>query len=171
MPKTSGGDAESKRKSAEEATEEPQEEPVIRDKRASRKGLGLDDEPEASPPEREEEPTAEEPEESKAAEPPEEPTAEPSTEAPGEPASVYGMLALFFQMLSQQAWVSLGVRADPYTNQLAQNLEEAELAIDTLAYLREKMSARLSPDELRMAEGELSNLRINFVQRRSKPEA
>jgi hypothetical protein len=181
MPKPKDGNDEPKRRRRKQAkrTEKPvEEEPVVvRDKRAPRDGLGMDDEAdetkaepveekataaeEAAEPEPEAQP--EEP-----AEEPEPPEAEPAPEGPQEPASVYGMLALFFQMLSQQAWVSLGVRADPYTSQLAANLEEAELAIDTLGYLQKKMAGKLSDDEARMVEGELANLRINFVQRRSQ---
>jgi len=166
MPKSKGGEEKpsghSKRTAKPEEERAAEEPVIITDKRASREGLGLDEtapepQPQEAPPlETEEAPEA----------PPDAGGAKPSAE----PASVYGILALFFQMLVGQAWVALGIRADPYTNDLRPNLEEAAVAIDTAAFVRERLAGQLSPDEKRLMDTELSNLRINFVRRKANPE-
>ncbi len=169
-------------------TEAPKEEEVkVTDKRASRQGLGLDAEeperaaaeaadtaeaPEAPPqPEQREEPAKPEPE--PPAETPEEVAPEEAAEeeaVPREPVSVYDALRWCMGIMTQQAWQHLGLRADPATGTAKEDLEQAEIAIDTLGFMYQRVLRDAQDDEKRALETELANLRLNFARIHSSRE-
>jgi hypothetical protein len=76
---------------------------------------------------------------------------------------VYGLLRFFLGLLAQQAWVALGVQAAG--GELRPNLPEAKVAIDTLAFMAEKLAADLDASEKRELDTLLANLRVNYIQR------
>ncbi len=113
-----------------------------------------DEAPETEQPEAEPEP----------AEPEEVPTAEP-TEATLPPVTVPDLLTSFCAMLIGQGWQKLGLVVDPATGDIAQDLEQARLAIDSLAALADQLGEHLTDEEKRELDAALANLRLNYVQR------
>jgi hypothetical protein len=75
----------------------------------------------------------------------------------------------FFVMQNQMtAMIYLGKVVHPATGQLERNLDGARLTIDILGMLEEKTRGNLTPDEARLLEQTLTNLRLNFVDEMRK---
>lgn len=110
-------------------------------------------------------PETEQPEaEPELAESEEAPTAEP-TEAKLPPVTVPDLLTSFCAMLIGQGWQKLGLVVDPATGDIAQDLEQARLAIDSLAALADQLGEHLTDEAKRELDAALANLRLNYVQR------
>ena len=77
---------------------------------------------------------------------------------------VFGVLRFCVSLLTQQAWLALGVLAPP-GGETKENLPEAKIAIDTLAVIVEGLTPDLDDDEKRELDGVLANLRANYVAR------
>lgn len=71
-------------------------------------------------------------------------------------------------LLATSAWQAMGLIPDPATNRIESNLDDARLAIDATAGLIDHLRPRLSDPERRELENLLANLRLNFVQQKSK---
>ena len=96
------------------------------------------------------------------------PTAEPERyEDALPPVTVPEMLKTFCSVLVGQGWQKLGLVMDPTTGDVAEDLEQARLAIDTLGVLIDKLEGHLTPEEKREFDAAIANLQINFVQRRN----
>lgn len=99
-----------------------------------------------------------------------EPEPEPAPEPEGpEPRSlaevgVFGILRFTTSLLVQQAWVDLGIQALPGT-EATENLPAARVAIDTLAFVVDKLQPDLDADEKQELGAMLANLRVNYIQR------
>jgi len=78
---------------------------------------------------------------------------------------VYALLRLALDLFIQQAWIDLGIVAPPGTSETRQNLDQARVSIDTIAFLLDKLRQVASAEEAREVELVLTNLRINFAQR------
>lgn len=78
--------------------------------------------------------------------------------------NVSAVLRMTLGLLSDKAWISLGLYPDPITNQVQKNLPEARRAIDAVADLVKHVEVDAEPEEKRELQVLLSNLRINFVQ-------
>ena len=77
---------------------------------------------------------------------------------------------LFMQLLYMfhtSAMQGLGKIADP-TGQLNRNLEYVSQTIDLIAMLKEKTKGNISEDIEKMLDGMLSDLRLNYVDEKSK---
>ena len=77
---------------------------------------------------------------------------------------------LFMQLLYMfhtSAMQGLGKIADP-TGQLNRNLEYVSQTIDLMAMLKEKTKGNISEDIQKMFDGMLSDLRLNYVDEKSK---
>ena len=77
---------------------------------------------------------------------------------------------LFMQLLYMfhtSAMQGLGKIADP-TGQLNRNLEYVSQTIDLMAMLKEKTKGNISEDIEKMLDGMLSDLRLNYVDEKSK---
>jgi hypothetical protein len=70
----------------------------------------------------------------------------------------------FIGDLANQALTALGVYPDPMTRTRQVSLEQARYIIDVLRILKEKTKGNLSPDELRVVDGLLYELQIQFVE-------
>jgi hypothetical protein len=77
------------------------------------------------------------------------------------PASV----GVLISSLATQALMSLGDYPNPVTKKAETKLDEAKFHIDMLGVLEEKTKGHLSPDEARMLEGILFDLRMRFVEK------
>jgi Domain of unknown function (DUF1844) len=70
----------------------------------------------------------------------------------------------FLTTLATNAAASLGAMPHPVTGQRAVDLETGKYWIDTLTMLREKTEGNLHPQEARLLEGLLGDLRMQYVQ-------
>jgi hypothetical protein len=134
--------------------QEPEEEFVKVDRRASREA-GKGEEAQAGP-EAETDQQEGRPEPTGAAGKPEEERPE---------LNVYSLLRMSVGMYVEQAWIHLGLRADPTTNKTETNLPLAKVAIDTVTFIVEELQPDLDASEKRELETLLANLRINYVRR------
>jgi hypothetical protein len=74
--------------------------------------------------------------------------------------------ALFLQLvlgLQQSGMIALGKLMNPITRKIEIHLDGARDAIDTLAALEARTIASLEPDEKRVLQQALTELRMNYV--------
>lgn len=96
---------------------------------------------------------------------------EPVTEEKGrEPVGVdisaldtYTTLKLFLSILADQAWRKMGLIADPRTNKVEKDMNQAKTAIDCFQFMLKQLEAHLTEDEKNKLNNVLSDLQINFV--------
>ena len=70
----------------------------------------------------------------------------------------------FLLSLSTSVLIQLGEVQDPMTNQNEKNLPIAKQTIDLLGILREKTKGNLTPDEEKLFENLLYDLRMRYVR-------
>jgi hypothetical protein len=70
----------------------------------------------------------------------------------------------FIFSLSTSALIQLGEIQDPLTQQQAKNLPLAKQTIDLIGMLKEKTKGNLTPDEERLIESALYDLRMRYVK-------
>lgn len=70
----------------------------------------------------------------------------------------------FLMGLASTALIHLGAAPHPETGQKQEDLVLARQSLDLLALLREKTRGNLSPDEERLFDGLLTDLRLRFVE-------
>jgi archaellum component FlaD/FlaE len=66
--------------------------------------------------------------------------------------------------LSTSALIQLGEIRDPQTNQPAKNLPLAKQTIDLIGLLKEKTKGNLTPDEEKLLDSVLFDLRMRYVR-------
>ena len=101
-------------------------------------------------------------EEIQSAPPAEELTGDEEEEIPGaeDPASFVN----FLSTLATNAAAALGAMPHPVTGQRSLDLETGKYWLDILGMLREKTKGNLHPQEARLLEGLLGDLRMQYVQ-------
>ena len=77
-------------------------------------------------------------------------------------------LVLMFQAAAMQ---HLGKLKNPVTDKVERDLEQAQFAIDTLDMLANKMKGNLKAEEERLLSSVLQELKLNYVDEKSKPSA
>lgn len=97
------------------------------------------------------------------------PEQDSGTEAPMPPMDVYSLLSTTIALLSNGAWGWMGLTTNPFTGEMDKDLSQAKVAIDTVAFLIDRVEPRLSEPERRDMRNLLSNLRVNFVQQNQTP--
>jgi hypothetical protein len=79
--------------------------------------------------------------------------------------------ALFLQLvlgIQQTGMVALGKLMNPITRTLEKNLDAARDTIDTLAAIESRTRGQLEPDEQRVLQQALTDLRLNYVDELKK---
>jgi len=79
--------------------------------------------------------------------------------------------ALFLQLvlsLQQTGMMALGKLMNPITRSLDKNLDAARDTIDTLAAIESRTRGQLEPDEQRVLQQALTDLRLNYVDELKK---
>ena len=79
--------------------------------------------------------------------------------------------ALFLQLilgLQQAGMVALGKLMNPITRTVEKNLDSARDTIDTLATIESRCRGQLEPDEQRVLQQALTDLRLNYVDESKK---
>lgn len=77
---------------------------------------------------------------------------------------VYSLLHVSIAQLAAVAWQKMGLQADPFTNKIEKDIEQARLAIDCAAALVEKLLPHLEKHQARDYQTLLTDLRLNFVK-------
>jgi len=87
---------------------------------------------------------------------------------PEAPVSAGALITTCLSLLAARAWEAMGLVPNPRTKQIERNLDDAQLAIDAAAALAEVVRPRVTDAERREIETLVANLRINFVEQKSK---
>ena len=80
---------------------------------------------------------------------------------------------LFDQLISSlvhSAWVYLGKVKNPMNDKLEKNIDQASIQIDMLDMLFKRMTGNLSEEEDKYLGHLISELKMNFVEEKNKPE-
>ena len=80
---------------------------------------------------------------------------------------------LFDQLISSlvhSAWVYLGKIKNPMNDKLEKNMDQASVQIDMLNMLFKRMTGNLSEEEDKYFGHLISELKMNFVEEKNKPE-
>ncbi len=88
---------------------------------------------------------------------------EPEPKQPPQPFDVYTVLRFCIAQLAAVAWQKMGLQADPLTNEVHKDLDQARLAIDCAAALMDKLQPHLEGQEARDYQSLLTDLRLNFL--------
>ncbi len=78
---------------------------------------------------------------------------------------IYQTLRLFVGMVSEQAWINLGLQLGPGEQETEVKLPEAKIAIDTLRFIRQQLDDDLEEAEKRELDNLVSTLQMNYIQR------
>ena len=73
-------------------------------------------------------------------------------------------------LFSSQAMICLGKLLNPMTGKAEKNLPAARLFIDTLEMLEHKTQGNLNPDEAKVLQATLTDLRLMYVEESKQPE-
>ncbi|CAN5516871.1 hypothetical protein BH11ARM1_BH11ARM1_17470 [soil metagenome] len=84
---------------------------------------------------------------------------------PKTPLSVYDLLPFFIEQTASVAWQKLGLQHDPVTGALDQDLTQARVAIDVVAFMASQLETQLDEADKRQLQTMVRDLRINFVQK------
>ena len=82
------------------------------------------------------------------------------TENPSRQAALFLHLLLGLQ---QSGMMALGKLMNPLTRQIEKNLDAARDTIDTLAAIEARTKGNLEPDEARVLQQVLTDLRMNYL--------
>ena len=77
----------------------------------------------------------------------------------------HDLLLWMLSILAAKAWEGMGLVANPMTNKVEKNMEEARLAIDAYAATFEVVRVRVEDRPRRDMETLLTTLRLNFVEK------
>ena len=80
---------------------------------------------------------------------------------------LFTRLVLTFHTAAMQ---QMGKLADPFSGKIIRDLEQASLSIDTLDMLFMKCSGNLTPDEAKLLEHSIAELKLNYVDEIDRPE-
>jgi hypothetical protein len=73
-------------------------------------------------------------------------------------------------LFGSQAMVALGKVMNPMTGKIDKNLDAARLFIDTLEMLEHKTRGNLTPDENKVLQATVTDLRFMFVEELKQPK-
>jgi hypothetical protein len=78
---------------------------------------------------------------------------------------IYQLVELFIVLLSEQAWRYIGLRVDPSTNKMNQDLTKAHIAIDCIISLVDKIEANLNDEEKERLRRLITDLQLNYAEK------
>ncbi len=84
--------------------------------------------------------------------------------------SVRDRIFMSIDILHQGAWISMGLRADPATGEVQQDLEAARLAIDCVTFLASKIEDALDDATRRELKRVVSDLQMNYVNQTQRAQ-
>jgi hypothetical protein len=78
---------------------------------------------------------------------------------------IYQLVELFIVLLSEQAWRYIGLRVDPQTNKLNQDLIKAQIAIDCIISLVSTIETNLDDEERERLRRLITDLQLNYAEK------
>ncbi len=78
---------------------------------------------------------------------------------------VYDTLRFMLGMFVEQAWQFMGLHLPPGQKEPVVDFEQAKIAIDTIAYIADKLQPNLNEDERKALRGLIGDLQLNYVQK------
>lgn len=88
--------------------------------------------------------------------------------APQPPPDAVALVTTCLSLLAARAWEAMGLVPNPATKRIERNMDDAQLAIDAAAALADLLRRRVSDGERREIETLITNLRLNYVEQKSK---
>ena len=82
--------------------------------------------------------------------------------------NVRDRLLMCIDILNQGAWISLGLISDPTTGNIEKDLDQAKTAIDSVAFLAERVEPELDDETCRELRNLVRDLQLNYVQQSSR---
>jgi len=73
--------------------------------------------------------------------------------------------------IQSSAWIFLGKVQNPMTGKLDKDLGQANIAIDTLAMLKDRTRGNLKPEEDKYLSQALAQLQLNYLDEVGKDES
>jgi hypothetical protein len=77
---------------------------------------------------------------------------------------IYQLLELFILLLSEQAWRYIGLKVDPRTNKINKDLVKAQVAIDSIILLVDKIESSLDDAEIEHLRRLITDLQLNYAE-------
>lgn len=77
---------------------------------------------------------------------------------------VYLLLQMSVMQFASLAWQKMGLQADPFTNTMDKDIEQARVAIDAAEALVERLLPHAQGQQARDYQTLLTDLRLNFVR-------
>lgn len=90
---------------------------------------------------------------------------EPTQEKEAPLPDVYQTLHFMLSLFVEQAWQFMGLHLPQGRKEPIVDLEQAKLAIDSVAFIADKLQPHLDEDDQKALRGIVSDLQLNFVQR------
>lgn len=87
------------------------------------------------------------------------------TPEPKEPLDVFSFLAMVADQTASISWSKLGLQPDLITGTIHQDLDQAKVAIDTVAFLHTQIDGQLDDADRRRMHGLVRDLRLNYVEK------
>ncbi len=81
------------------------------------------------------------------------------------------LIPYLVEMFRFQAWVALGKVTNPVSEKVERELPMAKAMIDLLGELEERTEGHRSPDETRLLQGAVTELRLNYLDELKRPQA
>lgn len=86
-----------------------------------------------------------------------------------EDKNTHMFLSLIY-MFQMQTMVQMGKLANPMSQKIEKEMEAAQVTIDMLDMIKEKTKGNLSEEESKFLDQALADLKLNFVEEKSKSE-
>lgn len=80
------------------------------------------------------------------------------------PPDVYAILGFMIGLLADTAWQLMGIRLAPGQKEPVKDLAQAKIAIDTIAFIADKLHSQLDEEGRKGIRGLISDLQINYVR-------
>lgn len=79
--------------------------------------------------------------------------------------TIYDILAVMLDQLSNVAWAKLGLQHDMVTGKIEPDLSQAKVAIDVVSHLSGVLESQLDEDDKKHLQNLVRDLKINYVQK------
>ncbi len=76
---------------------------------------------------------------------------------------LYHILQFFITILNEKAWRYIGLRVDPIKGEIETDFERAQVAIDSVMSLVDKLEPHLTEDEKNRLRNLITDLQINYA--------
>ena len=87
-----------------------------------------------------------------------------------EPLDVLSFLAMVADQTAAVAWSKLGLQPDLITGKIEQDLNQAKIAIDTVAFLTTQIDGSLDESDRRRMANLVRDLRLNYVEKQKEKQ-